>query len=189
MRCTRSRACVRIFLLARLSSRLGDHDRYHAGRMSMRFTIKTLLGIVTLVAVSVASILAVQNQQRTARRDALKTLQSGGVLLLRSTAQENSIQSAEIWVTETRPGYFEINGSEYTEQNAKLQLLRLRSSLEHLRIERTLFVDNEPGSKNKRQSTVSLAYSSGFIRLGTQQTGKSKYQDRRKLFQAKKILY
>ena len=41
MRCTRSPACMRFFLLARLSSGLGDRGRYHAQKSSLTHLIES----------------------------------------------------------------------------------------------------------------------------------------------------
>ena len=57
MRCTRSRACVRVFLLASLSSRLGDRGRYHASRN--RNAMKSVSPLSCWISVVVAFILGV----------------------------------------------------------------------------------------------------------------------------------
>ncbi len=156
---------------------------------NMRFNIKTLLVVVTLAAVCLAVVVGVRKQQQESRRDAFDGLRTANVLLLKSSQSEpDSIGYAEIWVNEKTPGCFEINGKEFSEQDAKKQLVKLRLWLERLQLGRIVFVDNEPGTAMSRNTTTSLVYSAGFTYVGGQ-PGVSSIGDRRTLFASKGLLY
>ena len=171
----------------RFSRRLGDHNRYPADA-NMKFRLKTLLIFVGLVAFCLAATLAFRDYRRDSQLNALRSLQSGGAMLLRSPQESATISSAEIWVNETSIGSFEINGIEYESSDARERLINFRLNLDRLGIPRMVYIDNEPGVKKARASTVALVYSAGFVNVGGQSANDS-YAARRKLFASKNLLH
>ena len=146
-----------------------------------------MLLVVAGIAVCLAIVVGIRNQLTESRHEAMTGLRNARVLLLASQSRPETIGSAEIWVNEKTAGFFEINGKEYREEDAKKLLTRTRLWLDQLQIDRIVYVDNEPGTTNGRNTTTSLVYSSGFVSVGGQ-TGATTFDDRRTLFQSKNIL-
>ena len=86
MRCTRSPACVRVFLLARLISGLGDRGRYPPGGNLKRKPISgirfrtSLRGLLIVILVS-AAYLSWTLHQAQRRTNAISELRLGGALV------------------------------------------------------------------------------------------------------------